>query len=410
MGEQTRKIHWPAASASKSDLAKYKKVIVFVGKAAEWKRQAALLHAMTEIEKKYPDCACLCVGTGPDKEMKKHTDLCTQLGLKNTFLIGAKGQDQLAEMYTVSNLGCFPSFKEPFGLVFVECMACRTPVIGANSGGPKDFVSPEVGELVAEPPETHDLSTVPLGIMTLGESLREAISRSLAEDWKKAKGEACFNLAHDRFTVGAQVSQMLRDAKALPPIGKSQMIFQLGTNNWQRPMSKTTGELEFAPGSGVLHEAHHNAYNAMPGIRSYSMYPSKNQGQPTDPDADYRVFELDHDIPICESASPNSSKRWHGFSEQEFQAYQDRLEAEVYDYMKACEAKEGKDFTMVIAHHSFLNPLACRNVIQKRVQEGKANIPLYCFVHGTALKMYRWELGGKSPEEFPPRFHKMILE
>merc|ERR1712051_420604 len=41
---------------------------------------------------------------------------------------------------------------------------------------------------------------------------------------------------------------------------------------------------------------------------------------------------------------------------------------------------------------------------------GKANIPLYCFVHGTALKMYRWELGGKSPEEFPMRFHKWIME
>ena len=66
-------------------------------------------------------------------------DLCAQLGLKNTCLIGAKGQDQLAEMYTVADLGCFPSFKEPVGLVFVECMACKTPVIGANPGGPKDF-------------------------------------------------------------------------------------------------------------------------------------------------------------------------------------------------------------------------------------------------------------------------------
>merc|ERR1719210_696575 len=74
------------------------------------------------------------------------------------------------------------------------------------------------------------------------------------------------------------------------------------------------------------------------------------------------------------------------------------------------EAREGRDFTMVIAHHSFVNPLACRNVIQRRVKEGKANIPLYCFVHGTALKMYRWELSGKNPEEFPMRFHKMILE
>ena len=35
------------------------------------------------------------------------------------------------------------------------------------------------------------------------------------------------------------------------------LIFQLGTNNWQRGG-------EFAPGSGILHEAHHHAYNALP--------------------------------------------------------------------------------------------------------------------------------------------------
>merc|ERR1712176_1372665 len=216
MGEQTRKIHWPAASASKSDLAKYKKVIVFVGKAAEWKRQAALLHAMTEIEKKYPDCACLCVGTGPDKEMKKLTDLCAQLGLKNTFLLGPRNQDELAEIYTVMDLGVFPSFKEPFGLVFVECMACKTPVIGANSGGPKDFVSPEVGQLVDEPPETKDLSTVALGINTLGKTLNTAICKALDENWKKSKGDACLKLALDRFTVKGQVTRMIHDADALP--------------------------------------------------------------------------------------------------------------------------------------------------------------------------------------------------
>merc|ERR1719324_2202708 len=103
--------------------------------------------------------------------MKLLKDKCEQLGLKNTFLLGARGQDQLAEMYTVADLGIFPSFKEPFGLVFVECMACKTPVIGANSGGPKDFVTKEVGKLVDEPPETTDLNTVPAGIETLGATL-----------------------------------------------------------------------------------------------------------------------------------------------------------------------------------------------------------------------------------------------
>merc|ERR1712242_655372 len=166
---------------------------------------------------KYPDVALLCAGTGPDKEMDKLKDLCKNLGLKNTFLIGAKGQDQLAEMYTVANLGCFPSFKEPFGLVFVECMACKTPVIGANSGGPKDFVTPDVGELVQEPKETKDLATVSKGIPMLSKTLNETIVRALEEDWKGKKGDACIKLAHDKFTVATQVQGMLKSVQALPP-------------------------------------------------------------------------------------------------------------------------------------------------------------------------------------------------
>jgi glycosyltransferase involved in cell wall biosynthesis len=217
MVEQTRKTYWPAPP-SEADCAKYKRVLVFVGKAAEWKRQTSLLHAMKTIEQKYPDVALLCAGTGPDVEMKKLKDLCEELGLKNTFIIGARGQDELAEMYTVAELGCFPSFKEPFGLVFVECMACKTPVIGANSGGPKDFVSSAVGELVAEPPETKDLSTVPDGVKTLGVTLADAISRALDENWKAKKGPACIQLAHDKFTVHTQVTTLLKDVKALPKV------------------------------------------------------------------------------------------------------------------------------------------------------------------------------------------------
>merc|ERR1719305_2276767 len=100
-------------------------------------------------------------------------------------------------------------------------------------------------------------------------------------------------------------------------------------------------------------------------------------------------------------------------SDDEFKAYCDRLENEVYEFMKQCEAKAGATFTMVIAHHSFVNPLTMRKVIQRRVSEGLPRCPLYCFVHGTALKMYRWELGPKETDEqksFPMRFHKMILE
>jgi len=405
--EQTKELVWPKEAPTAETLAKYKRCITFVGKAAEWKRQAALLRAAAEYEKKFPDVITLCVGTGPEDEIKKLTSLCEELKLENTFVLGPRGQPVLAEIYTVSSLGIFPSYKEPFGLVFVECMACKTPVIGANSGGPKDFVTTEVGALVDEPPETTDLPTVPKGIVTLGKTLNAKIDEALTADWKTSKGEACIKLAHEKFSVGSQVSNMMDAKNTLPQVGD--LVFQLGTNNWQRK-KKDSEELEFAPGSGVLHEAHHIAYNAMPNTRSYSMYPSKNQSQPVEKDASYKVFELSHDIPICESASTNSSLRWHGFSDAEFKAYQTRLENEIYEYMELCEKREGRNFTKVIAHHSFLNPLACRNVLRKRAKAGKPKIPLYCFVHGTALKMYRWEIGGKDTKEFPMRFHKMIQE
>ena len=35
-------------------------------------------------------------------------------------------------------------------MVFIECMACGTPTIGANSGGPTEFVKPGQGVLVEE--------------------------------------------------------------------------------------------------------------------------------------------------------------------------------------------------------------------------------------------------------------------
>ncbi len=176
------------------------------------------------------------------------------------------------------------------------------------------------------------------------------------------------------------------------------LILQLGTNNWQRGG-------EFAPGSGILHEAHHNAFNALPDVEAYSIYPSKTQ-RVNGPD--YRVFELDHDIPICESISPVSSYRWHGMSDQEISSYRARLTSFVLDWMEEIETRSKSYFSLAIAHHTFLNPLIMRDVNAVRVAAGKPRMPLICFVHGTALKMYANERSGDNREEYPLRFLPMI--
>ncbi len=172
------------------------------------------------------------------------------------------------------------------------------------------------------------------------------------------------------------------------------LIFQLGTNNWQRGG-------EFAPGSGILHEAHHQAYNAMPGVRAYSMYPSRRQRFR---DEDVRVFALEHDIPICESISPVSNYRWHSMSEADVDAYRTRLTDEFAACMDEIEAGTQDRFGLAVAHHAFMNTVVMRDVIRRRAATGRGTMPLLCFAHGTELKMYANERRGDNPAEYPLRF------
>jgi glycosyltransferase involved in cell wall biosynthesis len=102
-------------------------------------------------------------------------------------------------LFNCADVGCFPSYREPFGLVFIECMACGTPVIGADSGGPRDFVTPQVGTLV---PETDDRQA-------LAASLAATVAQAIDEDWKRTKGPAAEAYAQANFSVVSQVSKLL---------------------------------------------------------------------------------------------------------------------------------------------------------------------------------------------------------
>ena len=122
-----------------------------------------------------------------------------QLGLKDAYFLGPRGQDELAVLFSAADVGCFPSKNEPFGLVFIECMACGTPVIGANSGGPRDFVTSDVGELVRD---TDDMTKLAL---SLADSIRSAIE----QNWKSKKGPKAARIARRDFSVVAQVQALL---------------------------------------------------------------------------------------------------------------------------------------------------------------------------------------------------------
>lgn len=193
----------------KPKLRDVKKIVTFIGKFADWKRLDAVLHAAVEYEKNNPDLGTVIVGSGPKEAIEEYEGLAKKLGLKRTFFVGPKGQPILADILSMSEVGLFPSYKEPFGMVFVECMACGCPTIGAKSGGPVEFVKAAHGMLVDE---QSDWATE-AGSRALGKRLADAINQALKEDWKKTKGPGCTKFVEDNFSTHAQCHAMLADMK-----------------------------------------------------------------------------------------------------------------------------------------------------------------------------------------------------
>jgi len=193
--------------ADKGKLGGVKRVVTFVGKFADWKRLDAVLHAAAEYEEKFPDVATLIVGSGPKEAIEEYEGLAQKLGLKRTFFLGPKGQPVLAELFTMSEVGLFPSYKEPFGMVFVECFACGCPAIGAKSGGPVEFVNSEQGVLVEEEPEWHTEA----GSKRLGSKIAAQVGTALNENWKKTKGDGCVKFVRENFSTMAQCQAMVDD-------------------------------------------------------------------------------------------------------------------------------------------------------------------------------------------------------
>merc|ERR1712151_176465 len=213
-----QKIFRPKNTTIEDDLAKYvrtgdkgklkdiKKVVTFVGKFADWKRLDAVLHAANAYEKTFKDLGTVVVGSGPPESVELYEGLAKKLGLQRTFFVGAQEQDVLADLFSLSEVGMFPSYKEPFGMVFIECMACGTPTIGCNSGGPMEFVKPEQGVLIDEEPDWHSEA----GIKRLGTRLAETVTTALKEDWKGvSKGPNCVGFVQKNYSTLAQCEAML---------------------------------------------------------------------------------------------------------------------------------------------------------------------------------------------------------
>jgi len=133
------------------------KLIFFVGRLVKEKGVQTLLRAAPMIRNAFPEARLVIAGTGPyEKELHR---LSTSLGLEDyVHFVGYVDDDTRNQLYHLSSVAAFPSSYEPFGIVALEAMASRTPVVVGDVGGFQETVRNGKNGLKAMPDNPEHLA------------------------------------------------------------------------------------------------------------------------------------------------------------------------------------------------------------------------------------------------------------
>lgn len=121
-----------------------KKMILFVGRLTGVKGADRLLMAMPQILCKFPDTKLVIVGKG---EMEGElVRLAKSLGIQDSVIFNFNmiPEDDRIAHYAAADLAVFPSLYEPFGIVALEAMALKKPIVVGARGvsGMREIVIP----------------------------------------------------------------------------------------------------------------------------------------------------------------------------------------------------------------------------------------------------------------------------
>ncbi|MBI3584134.1 MAG: glycosyltransferase family 4 protein [Nitrospinae bacterium] len=126
--------------------------IGYVGRLSYEKGLSLLLEAVSNLLKRTSDFELLIIGNG---ERKRFESLASELGIKEKIVfIDAVPNYQLPIIYSKIDVLVLPSlttdrWKEQFGRVLIEAMACGTVVVGSSSGEIPDIIG-EAGFIFEE--------------------------------------------------------------------------------------------------------------------------------------------------------------------------------------------------------------------------------------------------------------------
>ncbi|MDP3045265.1 MAG: glycosyltransferase family 4 protein, partial [Bacillota bacterium] len=137
----------------------------------------------------HPNTKFVIGGNGPHEESLRNQ--ARALGVENrVYFTDFLNEETRNSLYNWANVAVFPSLYEPFGIVALEAMAARTPVVVADTGGMSEIIDHGVEGLKVYPGDAHSLAlniNLLLGRPDIADKLKERAYHKVVEhyDWRR---------------------------------------------------------------------------------------------------------------------------------------------------------------------------------------------------------------------------------
>jgi len=170
-----------------------KKIVLFVGRITLQKGPDYFLKAAQKVLQFNKNVVFVVAGTG-DME-RQIIEMAAAMGIADKFLFAGflKGED-LKKAYTAADLFVLPSVSEPFGLVALESLTLKTPILVSKQSGVSEVIQ---NALKTDFWDTDEMANKILACLTyqgLGTTLQEESFREMEKlSWEKS-AQKCIDI------------------------------------------------------------------------------------------------------------------------------------------------------------------------------------------------------------------------
>jgi glycogen synthase len=175
------------------------KIVFYVGRIVEEKGVRTLIQAAPEVLRQFSNVKFVLAGSGPQLEDFRH--MVADMGLSDCFYFtGFISDEDRDKLYKVADVAVFPSLYEPFGIVALEAMAAKLPVVVAETGGLVEVVDNHETGITVQPNNPA--------------SLAWGITHTLAHpDWSAARVQNAYKTAVELFNWKSIAQQTIETYK-----------------------------------------------------------------------------------------------------------------------------------------------------------------------------------------------------